>query len=70
MADLQRLVTAGGEVRWDVRYRDEARRQRKRSFTRKSDAQRFANSVETDLVRGDWIDPKQLDGVGRAEIVG
>ena len=58
MADIQKRQTKDG-VRWDVRYRDEARRQRKRSFERKVDAQRFASSVETDLVRGEWIDPKR-----------
>ena len=56
MADIQKRSAAGG-VRWDVRYRDESRRQRKKSFERKVDAQRFAASVETDLIRGDWIDP-------------
>ena len=59
MADVQRRVTKAGEVRWDVRYRDDARHQRKRSFERKVDAQRFARSVETDLLRGDWIDPRR-----------
>ena len=59
MADIQRRSTAKGAVRWDVRYRDETRAQRKRSFARKVDAQRFASSVETDLLRGDWIDPKR-----------
>ena len=66
MADVQRRVTKTGEVRWDVRYREDARHQRKRSFERKVDAQRFARSVETDLLRGDWIDPrrgKELFGV-------
>jgi len=56
MADIQKRAVAGG-TKWDVRYRDDSRRQRKRSFDRKADAQRFANSVETDLDRGDWIDP-------------
>ena len=56
---VQRRVTKAGEVRWDVRYRDDARQQRKRSFERKLDAQRFARSVETDLLRGDWIDPRR-----------
>lgn len=56
MADIQKRATAGG-TKWDVRYRDETNRQRKRTFDRKVDAQRFANAVETDLVRGDWIDP-------------
>jgi hypothetical protein len=52
-------VTRSGEVRWDVRYRDDARQQRKRRFERKLDAQRFARSVETDLLRGEWIDPRR-----------
>jgi len=59
VADIQRRSTAKGGVRWDVRHRDEARAQRKRSFARKVDAQRLASSVETDLLRGDWIDPKR-----------
>ena len=59
MADVQKRVTASGEVRWDVRYRDDARRQRKRSFERKVDAMRFGRAVETDLLRGDWIDPRR-----------
>jgi hypothetical protein len=58
VADVQKRVTKSGEVRWDVRYRDDARRQRKRSFDRRLDAQRFARSVETDMLRGDWIDPR------------
>ena len=57
MADIQKRSTANGGTKWDVRYRDGLRRQRKRAFDRKVDAQRFAHSVEADLVRGDWIDP-------------
>ena len=38
---------------------NDARQQRKRSFERKLDAQRFARSVETDLLRGDWINPRR-----------
>jgi integrase len=59
MADVQKRVTKSGELRWDVRYRDHVRGQRKRSFDRKVDAQRFARAVETDLLRGDWIDPRR-----------
>ncbi len=47
MADIQKRVSSGG-VPWDVRYRDESRRQRKKWFERKVDAQRFAASIETD----------------------
>jgi integrase len=42
-----------------VRYRDHGRGQRKRSFERKVDAERFARAVDTDLLRGDWIDPRR-----------
>ncbi len=59
MADIQKRKTSSGETRWDVRYRDEGRRQRKKTFERKVDAQRFANTVEADLLRGDWIDPNK-----------
>ena len=59
MADVQKRINKSGEVSWDVRYRDDTRQQRKRSFERKLDAQRFARSVETDLLRGDWIDPRR-----------
>ncbi|MEM7093720.1 MAG: tyrosine-type recombinase/integrase [Actinomycetota bacterium] len=59
MADIQKRKTTSGETRWDVRYRDEGRRQRKKTFERKVDAQRFANTVEADLLRGDWIDPNK-----------
>jgi hypothetical protein len=57
MASIVKRTTPGGEVRWDVRYRGTDRRQVKRSFKRRSDAQRFANLVEADVLRGDWIDP-------------
>src|SRR5262249_3173648 len=59
VADVRRRRTAAGETRWDVRYRDDARRQRKRTFDRKADAVRFSRGVETDLLRGDWIDPRK-----------
>jgi hypothetical protein len=59
MADVQKRVTKTGQVRWDVRYRDHAWEQRKRSFERKLDAQRFARAVEMDLLRGDSIDPRR-----------
>ena len=59
MADIQKRKTSAGGTKWDVRYRDEGRRQRKKTFDRKIDATRFANGVETDLLRGDWIDPNR-----------
>ncbi len=59
MADIQKRKTSTGAMKWDVRYRDEGRRQRKKTFDRKIDAPRFANTVEADLLRGDWIDPNK-----------
>ncbi len=57
MASIQKRRTAGGEIRWDVRYRDPDQRHRTRTFHRKVDAQKFANLVEADLARGEWLDP-------------
>ena len=43
---------------WQVRYRDPAGRQRAKNFDRKTDAQLFANAVEADKARGEWLDPR------------
>jgi integrase len=43
---------------WRVGYRGPDRRQRYKTFTRKADADLFAATVETDLARGDWTDPR------------
>lgn len=43
---------------WRVRYRDPAGRERSRSFARRTDAERFLHGVESDMVRGEWTDPR------------
>jgi integrase len=43
---------------WQVRYRDPAGRERARNFKRKTDAERFSVTVETDKIRGMWADPR------------
>jgi len=43
---------------WQVRYRDPTGRERARSFYKKADADRFAATVETDILRGEWTDPR------------
>jgi integrase len=43
---------------YEVRYRDPSGRQRGQTFKRKTDALRFKSSVETDVRRGAWIDPR------------
>lgn len=56
MASVEKR-TSGSSIRYDVRYRDPEGAQRKRTFARKVDADRFANSVETDKLRGQYVDP-------------
>ncbi len=46
-----------GSVTWLARWRDDTGRQRKRSFSRRIDAQRFVSQIEADLLRGQYIDP-------------
>jgi integrase len=58
MASIEkRQQTAGGKTVWRAHYRDPQGRQRSRSFDRKVDAQRFLTSVESEKLRGDYIDP-------------
>jgi integrase len=42
---------------WQARYRDRSGRQRTKTFDARSDAQRYLQAVETELVRGTWTDP-------------
>jgi len=58
VASINKRKTASG-TSYDVRYRDPHRRPRKKTFARKIDADRFAATVEADLVRGDWLDPRR-----------
>ena len=44
--------------RWQVLYRDPSARQRSRTFVKLGDARRYAASIDADLARGDWLDPK------------
>jgi integrase len=43
---------------WRVRYRDPQGANRSQSFARKADARAFAASVETDMLRGHYLDPR------------
>ena len=54
MAHIRR-VAAGS---WQVRYRDPSGRERARSFRRKTDAEKFMVTIETDKLRGMWADPR------------
>jgi integrase len=57
VASVERRETSRG-VRYDVRYRDPTGRARTKTFRRRSDADRYARSVEVDKDRGLFVDPK------------
>jgi hypothetical protein len=43
---------------WRVRYRNPQGADRSQSFVRKVDARAFAASIETDMLRGQYLDPR------------
>jgi integrase len=47
----------GRRMAYEVRYRDPARRERVRTFPRKIDAELFAATIDTDIARGQYVDP-------------
>lgn len=53
---IDRKVTAAGEVRWRARIRTPQGR-RSRTFSRRTDAQRWLTEQRRALDRGDWTDP-------------
>lgn len=59
MASIHNRQTPSGATRWDVSYRGPDNKQRRKTFKRKVDAQRYANTVEADIVRHDWVDPQR-----------
>lgn len=66
MASIRRLYAPGQDRAdpdvkpaglWQVRYRDEANKERGASFTSEREAKRFRAKVETQLAEDDYIDP-------------
>ena len=59
VVDGRRVRTAryGKGDRWRARYLDPIGQERSRTFARKVDADRFLATVETDKLRGAYIDP-------------
>ncbi|MEM9611664.1 MAG: tyrosine-type recombinase/integrase [Actinomycetota bacterium] len=55
---VQRRVTKGGEVRWDVRLRYPDGRQYSKTFRSKREAERYRATELADRARGNWLDPK------------
>lgn len=56
MASISRR-TVEGKPRYDVNYREPGGRRRRRTFTKRADADAFIASVEADKLRGAYIDP-------------
>ena len=57
MAHVKKRETSRG-VRYDVRYRGTDGTERSKTFRTRHDADRFAATVETDKLRGTWVDPQ------------
>ena len=58
MATIEKYQISSGAMRYRVRYRTPDNRQTdKRGFTTKRDAERFANKVEVDKMRGEYVAP-------------
>ena len=58
MAWIKKRETKRGEPRYDVGYRGPNGKVRHQTFRRKKAAEDFKRTVEADIVRGQWIDPK------------
>lgn len=54
---MAQVVRDSRDGRWLARWRDPSGRQRKKSFRRKVDAERFLSGLLADLHRGSYIDP-------------
>ncbi|HET7489283.1 MAG TPA: site-specific integrase [Acidimicrobiales bacterium] len=54
MASVRRKPSGG----WEARYRDGAGVMHARTFPTKAAATRWSREMETDLSRGDWVDPR------------
>ncbi|MEM9563083.1 MAG: site-specific integrase [Actinomycetota bacterium] len=55
---IEKRITSGGKVRYDVRLRHPNGRQYKRTFRTKREAEAFSASEMTARARGTWIDPQ------------
>lgn len=62
MANIRKVERKGagsrGRYAWEVRYRDPQRRDRSKTFKTKAEAEAFAEAIETDINRGDYLDPR------------
>jgi integrase len=59
MASVEKRVR-DGRTTYQARWRDDQGRQRKKSFTKKGDADRYAATVEADKARGTYVEPSKI----------
>jgi integrase len=62
MASVRKVKRKGSTPRtsyaWEVRYRDPQKRDRSKTFRTRAEADDFAEAVETDINRGQFLDPQ------------
>jgi hypothetical protein len=56
MASIEKRIR-NGQTTWLARWRDPEGRQRKRTFPRRIDADRFLTKLAAELLRGEYVDP-------------
>ena len=59
MASVEKRVR-NGRTTYEARWRDDQGRQRKKSFSKKGDADRHAATVEADKARGTYVEPSKI----------
>jgi integrase len=59
MASIRKRVTRRGEARYDVRYRAPDGSAREETFKTRRAANDRLHAVETDMLRGAWLDPRR-----------
>ena len=57
MASVERKIDSTGKITWQARWRDPAGASRKATFPRKVDAARHLAGIESDKIRGSYVDP-------------
>lgn len=58
MASITTQTNPDGKPKYVVNYRDDTGRQRRKTFAKKAQATAFANGVETDKLRGTYLDTR------------
>lgn len=57
MASVTKEMTKGGEKRWIAKWRDPDGNSKEKWFPKNMEAEAFANQIETDKIKGTYVDP-------------